>query len=57
MDDVPNINPVKPAWPKRPDERNPKKQDREPGSEKNKSDIEQEQQPKSDHDGEIDEYV
>lgn len=57
MDDLPNINPVRPAWHKRPDEKNPKRRNRETDSEQEQAGIDQKKQPQSDHDGEIDEYV
>jgi len=57
MDDLPNINPVRPTWHKRPDEKNPKQRNRETDSEQEQAGIDQKKQPQSDHDGEIDEYV
>jgi hypothetical protein len=60
MDDVPNINPVKPMWPTRPDERKPNKDRREQEDENGKQEQSQKDKDttrKSDHDGQIDEYV
>ena len=58
MDDIPNINPVKPLWPKRPEEKNPqqrRKQDDEARDDNKDDDTSR--KPDSDHDGQIDEYV
>jgi hypothetical protein len=60
MDDVPNINPVKPMWPTRPDERNRDKDRRESEDESGKQEQGKKDKDtirKSDNDGHIDEYV
>jgi len=59
MDDVPNITPVKPLWPKRPDDKNPE-QKRHQDDEKEKEEQQESDKSKShkpDYDGQIDEYV
>jgi hypothetical protein len=59
--DISNINPVKPLWPVRRDEKNPEKD--QPGNDKEKGqhspNAEKPTSHKSDpdHDGQIDEYV
>lgn len=62
MADISNINPVKPLWPVRPDDKNPAQD--QPGQDKDKKEQqspEAEQstvhKPDPDHDGQIDEYV
>ena len=58
MDDVPNINQIKPLWPKRPDEKTGDQQQQGGQGKKRKPEVEENNKPpKSDHDGQIDEYV
>jgi len=59
MDDIPNITPVKPLWPKRPNEdskKHPPNDDEDAKKEKNKS-SNQPGPHDPDYDGQIDEYV
>lgn len=60
LDDVANINPTKPLWPVRHDEKNPKKNKRDDEEAENKQKQPQdkeEESRKDDNDGHIDEYV
>ena len=61
MADVPNINPLRPLWPTRPEERGQKKRNPEEEQEKDggNKNGQQDEQPQGDgsHDGHIDEYV
>ncbi|NOY66355.1 MAG: hypothetical protein GXP13_02960 [Gammaproteobacteria bacterium] len=56
MDDIPNITPAKPLWPKRRDEKNSKNQ--KDDDDENKDKKNNQQGPHDpDYDGQIDEYV
>jgi len=58
MDDVPNINQIKPLWPKRPDEKTGDEQREDRQRRKPATETEDESKgPKGNHDGQIDEYV
>lgn len=60
MDDVSNINPTKPLWPVRRDEKNPeqnKRDDEEAENKQQQPQVKEEEPRKDDNDGHIDEYV
>ena len=60
MDDIPNIPPVKPLWPKRPDEDSRKRHQNDDDINKEKKKETDDNQPgphDPDYDGQIDEYV
>lgn len=59
MAEIPDINPIKPIWPTRPDERGHGQRDRD-GGERDKHEPEKspsERKPDPDDDHQIDEYV
>jgi hypothetical protein len=56
MEDIPNINPAKPLWPTRPDDRNPNR--KPPQNKKKKKEKPETGEGQQDNqDGHIDEYV
>lgn len=60
LDDVSNINPTKPLWPVRPDDKNPgqnKRDDEDAENKQKQPQVEEEEPRKDDNDGHIDEYV
>lgn len=61
MADISNINPVKPLWPVRPDDKNPGEGQHGHDKDKDKQDSNEDKptshKPDPDHDGQIDEYV
>jgi len=59
MADVTNINPLKPMWPTRPDDRGSGKEKKKEETDKKNEQPENNnpESPKGDNDGHIDEYV
>lgn len=57
MAEIPDVNPLKPAWPTRPDERGHGQRDRDDRAKHEPESSTPERKPDADDDHQIDEYV